>query len=401
MSGRQRVGVVTIAAVAVLAGCSGGASVPDHDGGRSGSGGAAVAGTGGSGGSLGSGGATATGGSGSGGAVVAGSGGAVVVGSGGTVVVGSGGTVVVGSGGAGSGGAGSSGGAGGVGGASGGAGGARAGSGGAAAGGAGGAAAGGAGGTVASGPIKVLIWNNALTYGHQSRITAIPYLQARQASDGLSFDVRYAHTQSLPEGQVDASSDPSVFTDAGLDAYDVVFFLNTTGNTLDQDGQGNTHRQALIDFVKKGRGFVGTHSATDTYQGTAWPWYVDFIGANFKDHSMAGTSGTARYASNVAHPVLTAAAAPNPWNRKEEWYTFTRDPTLSPVGVVTVLLVCTDTVMTAERPSAWVHEMPADPSAPRAGRMFYTAFGHDVSAFQEKAVMDLVVAGIKWAAYRL
>src|SRR5438874_6714154 len=86
MSGRQRVGVVTIAAVAVLAGCSGGASVPDHDGGRSGSGGAAVAGTGGSGGSLGSGGATATGESGSGGAVVVGSGGAVVVGSGGTVV---------------------------------------------------------------------------------------------------------------------------------------------------------------------------------------------------------------------------------------------------------------------------------------------------------------------------
>jgi hypothetical protein len=288
----------------------------------------------------------------------------------------------VGSGGAGSGGR-----------ASGGAGGDRAGS--------GGAAAGGAGGVVAAGPIKVLIWNNALTYGHQSRITAIPYLQARQASDGLSFDVRYAHTQSLPEGQVDTSSDPSVFTDAGLDAYDVVFFLNTTGNTLDQDGQADTHRQALIDFIKKGRGFVGTHSATDTYQGTAWPWYVDFIGANFKDHSAAGTSGTARYASNVAHPILTASGSPNPWNRAEEWYTFTRDPTTSAIGGVTILLTCTDTVMTVERPSAWVHEMPADPSAPRAGRLFYTAFGHYASAFQEKAVMDLIVAGIKWAAHRL
>jgi type 1 glutamine amidotransferase len=261
----------------------------------------------------------------------------------------------------------------------------------------GGGASGGAGG---AGPIKVLIWNNALTYG-QSRITAIPFLQARQASDGLSFDVRYAHTQSLPEGQVDASSDPSVFTDAGLDAYDVVFFLNTTGNTLDQDGQADTHRQALIDFIKKGRGFVGTHSATDTYQGTAWPWYVDFIGANFKDHSAAGTSGSARYAPNVMHPILTAAGVPNPWNRMEEWYTFTRDPTMSPVGVVTILLNCTDTVMTAQRPSAWVHEMPVDPSAPRAGRMFYTAFGHYASAFQEKAVMDLIVAGIKWAAHRL
>ena len=267
--------------------------------------------------------------------------------------------------------------------------------------GAGGAAAGGAGGTTTTGPIRVLIWNNALTYGHQSRITAIPILQAREAADSLAFDVTYAHTQSLPEGQVDASSNPSVFTDAGLDPYDVVFFLNTTGNTLDQDGQGATHRQALINFINKGRGFVGVHSATDTYQGTAWPWYVDFIGANFQNHSDAGTAGTARYAASPMHPILVAAGTPNPWNRSEEWYTFTRAPTASPIPGVTILLNCTDSIITTERPSAWVHEMPVQPGAPRSGRMFYTAFGHYAAAFQEKAVMDLIVAGIKWSAHRL
>jgi len=275
------------------------------------------------------------------------------------------------------------------------------GTGGAAVGGAGGIAAGGAGGTTPSGPIKVLIWNNAVTYGHQSRMTAIPILQARQAADGITFDITYAHTQSLPEGQVDTTSNPSVFTDAGLDPYDVVFFLNTTGNTLDQDGQGATHRQALINFINKGRGFVATHSATDTYQGTAWPWYVDFIGANFLDHSVAGTAGTARYAPNVADAILSAASTPNPWNRTEEWYTFTRNPTASPIPGVRILLTCTDASITTERPSAWVHEMPIAPAAPRAGRMFYTAFGHYAAAFQEKAVMDLIIAGIKWSAYRL
>jgi len=191
-----------------------------------------------------------------------------------------------------------------------------------------------------------------------------------------------------------------VFTDAGLDPYDVVFFLNTTGNTIDQDGQADTHRQALINFMAKGRGFVGTHSATDTYQGTAWPWYVDFIGANFSSHSNAGTSGTARYYQNMTHPILTAATTPNPWNRSEEWYTFTRDPLMSAIPGITILLTCTDASITTERPSAWVHEMPAQNGA-RAGRMFYTAFGHYVSAFQEQKVMDTLVAGIKWAAYRL
>jgi type 1 glutamine amidotransferase len=267
-------------------------------------------------------------------------------------------------------------------------------------GGMGGSAAGGAGGGMA-GPIKVLIWNNALTYGHQSRMTAIPLLQARQATDNIMFDVKYAHTASLAEGVVDSSSDPSVFTDAGLDPYDVVFFLNTTGNTMDQDGQANTHRQALINFIKKGRGYVGTHSATDTYQGTNWPWYVDFMGANFNTHSPVNTQGTARYYMGMTHPILMAAGTPNPWSRSEEWYTLTRDPLSSAIPGIKILLTCTDNSITTERAITWVHEMPLEPGAPRQGRMFYTAFGHFVAAFNEKAVMDMIVAGIKWAAYRI
>lgn len=252
------------------------------------------------------------------------------------------------------------------------------------------------------GPIRVLIWNNALTYGHQSRTTAIPLLRAREATDNITFDLKYAHTATLSEGAVDATSDPSVFTDAGLDPYDVVFFLNTTGNTMDQDGQANTHRQALMNFMKKGRGYVGTHSATDTYQGTNWPWYVDFMGANFLAHSPENTQGTARYYQGLtSHPIFTAAATPNPWSRAEEWYTFTRDPLSSAIPGIKILLTSTDVSVTAQRSITWVHEMPLEAGAPRAGRMFYTAFGHFVAAFNEKAVMDMIIAGIKWAAYRL
>jgi len=251
--------------------------------------------------------------------------------------------------------------------------------------------------TDAGGPIRVLVWNNAVTYGHQSGFTAIPLLQAQGAANGIEFDTSYAHVSPvLPEGQVDTCADPSVFTDAGLDRYDVVLFLNTTGLTLDGDGQGETHRQALMDFItSKGRGFVGTHSATDTYD-TGWPWYSDFIGANFKAHSAAGTPGTATWAPGSSQVILTAGNVPNPWDRTEEWYAFTRDPTDSAIPGVTVLLDATDvTNQFGTRPSAWVHDMPG------GGRMFYTAFGHAVSAFQEPAVMEMIVAGIKWAAHRL
>jgi type 1 glutamine amidotransferase len=129
---------------------------------------------------------------------------------------------------------------------------------------------------------------------------------------------------------------------------------------------------------------------------------VNFIGANFKDHSNAGTAGTAKYQdATTTHPILTAGMVPNPWNRSEEWYTLTRDPLSSTIPGIKILLTCHDNQMTQERPSAWVHEMPIPAGGTRAGRMFYTAFGHSTSAFNEKPVMDMLIAAIKWAAYRL
>src|SRR4051812_8432358 len=83
-------------------------------------------------------------------------------------------------------------------------------------------------------PIRVLVWNNALTYGHASRALAIPYFKAREVTDGITFDTTYAHTGTNYKDQQDGDTifDPSVFTDDGLDKYDVVMFLNTTGNTI-------------------------------------------------------------------------------------------------------------------------------------------------------------------------
>src|SRR6185369_5368712 len=120
-------------------------------------------------------------------------------------------------------------------------------------------------------------------------------------------------------------------TDAGLDKYDVVLFMHTTGLTIDDDLK-DTRRQALRDFIeKKGRGFVGTHSATDTYQGGSWPWYVDFIGTNYMRPIGTYVPGTIQFAQSAGHPILMAAQTPNPWNRSDEWFVFTRDPTASPI----------------------------------------------------------------------
>jgi len=259
--------------------------------------------------------------------------------------------------------------------------------------------AGGMGGSAAAGPIQVLVWNNALKYGHVSRVQAIAYLKMRESSDNIMFDTTYAHTNPNVQEQVsDTTFDASVFTDQGLDKYDVVLFLNTTGNTLD-DGMKAVRRQALQDFIeKKGRGFVGIHSATDTYQKNdpdPWPWYVDFIGTNWVGQEPVGTPGVAQFFQNMTHPILIDAMTPNPWSRSDEWFNFSREPQYSQIPGVKLLLTAHDQASATERASAWIHEMPA------GGRLFYTAFGHATSTFTEPLVINLIVAGIKWAAGRL
>lgn len=251
-----------------------------------------------------------------------------------------------------------------------------------------------------TGPINVLLFNYTTTYGHQSRETAIPLLKTAGDANGINFDTKSALTAVQNEGKTDSAlglkPDMSTFSDTGLDAYDVVFFLNTTGDALSSDGatKETAYKQALQDYLeKKHKGFVGTHSATDTFHdGSLWQWYMDMIGAKFVNHSNYPTQGSASVKQGVTHPIITQSGIPNPWSRSEEWYTLDRDP--ANLSGFTVLLIAHDNAY-PDRPTAWVHDIAG------GGRVFYTAFGHDVSAFKEATFMKFLVTGIKWAAHRL
>jgi hypothetical protein len=63
---------------------------------------------------------------------------------------------------------------------------------------------------------------------------------------------------------------------AALEHYDAVIFANTTGDLPLPDPQ------AFLDWIKSGKGFVGMHSATDTFPG--FPAYTEMIGGHFLKH---------------------------------------------------------------------------------------------------------------------
>src|SRR6202050_5712706 len=53
--------------------------------------------------------------------------------------------------------------------------------------------------------------------------------------------------------------DPNGFTDKFLAQFQVIIFLNTTGNIFD-----SAQHKVMERFIESGKGFVGIHSASDT-----------------------------------------------------------------------------------------------------------------------------------------
>lgn len=69
-----------------------------------------------------------------------------------------------------------------------------------------------------------------------------------------------------------------LITAEGLKNFDAICFSNTTGG-LAQFPLSEADRNALLEAIKGGKGFIGIHAATDTYKD--WQPYVDMIGGAF------------------------------------------------------------------------------------------------------------------------
>ncbi len=182
--------------------------------------------------------------------------------------------------------------------------------------------------------------------------------------------------------EVDATEDSARFTDASLEPFDVVMFLNTTGDVLDESQQ-----ESLQRFVRSGGGWMGVHSASDTEYD--WPWYGKLVGAYFKSHPKIQEARLE--VVDGAHPSTAHLA--EEWIRRDEWYDF-RAP---PVGVRLLVTLDEESYqggrMGVVHPMAWCHEYDG-------GRAFYTAPGHTDESYEEPAFRTHLLGGLKWAAGR-
>jgi len=229
----------------------------------------------------------------------------------------------------------------------------------------------GTGGTGGSGPtltghFSMLVFSKTAGFRHESIAAGLTMLTNLGAANDF---------------EIVATEDAGMFTDEELDPFQVIFFLNTTDDILDAAQQ-----TAMENFIKKGRGFAGCHAAGDTEDGFGWAWYEELIGSTYTTHGPANTPGTlVKEPSAGNHPAIVDL--PASWNRNEEWYLFKRD--VSALSGVQVLLRFSED----DRPMSWTREWDG-------GRTFYTAGGHDSSAFQEELFQKHVLGGVLWAARR-
>ncbi|SDY88545.1 Xylose isomerase-like TIM barrel [Micromonospora pattaloongensis] len=186
---------------------------------------------------------------------------------------------------------------------------------------------------------------------------------------------------------VTATTDAHVFTDKRLRPYDAVIF-NNTNSTPEKGNLLNAEQRAAFQrFIQGGGGFAGLHSATASERD--WGWYAGLVGATFDNHPTP-RAGRIEVLDRV-HP--STRGLPQLWERTEEWYNWQAAPNGN-VHVLTELRTTDNPEGLTGGPEhahSWCQVYDG-------GRSWYTASGHDGSAFAEPLFRQHLLGGIEWAA---
>ncbi len=156
-----------------------------------------------------------------------------------------------------------------------------------------------------------------------------------------------------------------------LSKYDVlVLYANTERISPSEE-------KALFDFVASGKGFVPLHCASYCFLNSAA--CTALIGARFQRH------GTGEFETIVVAPDHPIMKGFHPFSTWDETYVHTmHNPK--------------DRIVLQERAEGSGREPWTWVRTHGKGRVFYTAYGHDVRTWQQPGFQDLVERGIRWAS---
>ena len=174
--------------------------------------------------------------------------------------------------------------------------------------------------------------------------------------------------------EVTLSENLDDFTAERIGKYDVAMFTGSGVNFTRVEQE-----KGLCDFVRKGGGYVGIHSATDSFKRSEPYW--ELVGGRFAGH---GGGKFKVYIYDAEHPITKGL---KDFEIQDETY---RHHYHSNVCMRCLIRMNRG----KERQSmGWVQHYGK-------GRMFYTSLGHGREAWANPHFQRLVVRGAYWSAGR-
>ena len=206
------------------------------------------------------------------------------------------------------------------------------------------------------------------------------------------------------------SKDGSLFNEKYLAQFDAIYF-HTTGwlteaGTDKQPPMTHEGKAAFLDAIKNGKGFIGSHCATDTfhtgeengqskdrwvnYRDKSDP-YIQMIGGEFLSHGAQQKDKMT--VVDAKFPGMKGAGENFEFN--EEWYSL-KDfaPDLQVLLVQDTSTMKGNMYQRAPYPATWARMHGK-------GRVFYTSMGHREDVWNHPIFQEILFGGIAWAVHNI
>jgi type 1 glutamine amidotransferase len=199
---------------------------------------------------------------------------------------------------------------------------------------------------------------------------------------------------------VECTKDGRVFVPEMLAKFDAFFFMTTGDLTNEKSEDGSPPmpkegKKALLDAIAGGKGFIGSHCASDTFHSpgkadenqsaaTMDP-YIAMLGGEFISHG--DQQNATMQVADARFPGMPAASD---FTLLEEWYSLKNfSPDLH------VILV-----NETSRMRNWQYERAAFPATwarmHGRGRVFYTSMGHRDDMWTNPLFQEVMTGAFKW-----
>jgi len=228
-----------------------------------------------------------------------------------------------------------------------------------------------------SATLSVLVFTKTSGFNHRTKAESVAMVE--QIGGVLDFDV-------------EVSDNASIFNDQAIvNGFDVIFFTNTSGNTLNSSQQDNVEA-----YAAQGGNFISNHAASDGYgHSTAntvngggkgeWDWYAENVTGcsvrNNPNHTANNFLATVTVENENADLTTQISF---PLDDREEWYYWEGGYINSSF---TELLRVSDTGSNSfdvARMTAHYWERPD------GGVSFYTSMGHARSKYSDEEFVQLM-----------